>query len=135
MTMTILPDHIHRRHSDGRYSSSKTVCVTAVLTALGIPIDRFQSTSTAKNVDAYEGVIRRNGFALRSRKSAAGPRETVGGVRSKIAKFGDPVGTVYLIRVTAHVLLLDRDGKTIVDTDPRKRDRRTIGKIHAIWPK
>ena len=132
--MTILEDHIHRTNN-GTYSSSKTVCVTAALTSLGIPLNAFTSTSTAKNVDAYEGVIRRNGFALRSRKSSFPKNASVGGIRGKLNKLDDPKGTVYLIRVKGHVLVLDREGKTIVDTAPRKRDRRAIIKIHAVWPK
>jgi len=126
---TILPDHIN--HGKSR----KTVCVTACLTALGIPVDAFQVTSTDKNVCAFEGVIRRNGFALRSRKSAMPKRATVGNCRKAIAKLDDPVGTHYVVHVRGHLLLLDSEGKTVVDTAPRKRDKRGILRIHAAWRK
>lgn len=129
MTYTILPDHIKRE------KSWKTVCVTAALTAIGIPVNAFQVTSTQKNVTAYEGVIRRNGYALRSRLSSVGKRPTVGGIRSKLAKLDDPVGTLYLVMVRGHVLLLDKKGKTVVDTDPRKVDKRSVLRIHAVWKK
>jgi hypothetical protein len=37
--------------------------------------------------------------------------------------------------VRGHVLLLARDGRTLIDTDPRKRDRRAIRKVYAIFRK
>lgn len=135
MTPTILSGHIHRKSPEGAYSSSKTVCVTACLTAIGIPVDRFHSTSTKKNINAYEGVIRRNGFALRSRKSAMPKGASVGACRAAIRKLNDPKGTVYLVRIYGHVLLLDQNGETVVDTAPRKRDVREVRKIHAVFPK
>lgn len=128
--MTILKNHI--RHKSGNY---KTVCATAVITSLGIRVQSFHSTSTRKNADAYEGVIRRNGFALRSRKSFIKKGASVGAIRKRLAKLNDPEGTVYLVRVARHVILLAQDGSTIVDTAPQKRDCRTVLKIHAIWPR
>jgi hypothetical protein len=135
LNATILPAHIHRKDGRGRYTSSKTVCVTAVLSALGIDPERFHSTSTARNVDAYEGVIRRRGFALRSRRSSFPRKVTVGGLRDGIRRLDDPDGTLYLVRIRAHVLLLDAEGRTVVDTAPRRSDRRAVVKVHAVWPK
>ena len=125
-----LSDHIFRDSG-----SCKTVCVTAAITSFGVPVDAFNSTSTKKNVNAYEGVLRRNGFALRSRKSSVGKNPTVGGIRKRLQGLGDPEGTRYLIMVWGHVLVLDRDGNTIVDTAPRRADRRKVVRIHAVWPK
>ena len=130
MTYTKLPDHIRR--SSG---SHKTVCVTACLTALGIPVNAFHSTSTRKNVHAWQGVVRRNGFALRSRKSRIPRGASVGACRRAIAKLGDPAGTRYLVHVDRHLLLLDSDGSTLVDTAPKKRDRRKVLGIYAVWAK
>ena len=127
-------EHIDRHDRTGAWASAKTACATAVIRSLGIADSAFHSTATRRTTDAYEGVIRRNGFALRSRKSAAG-KGTVGAIRTKLSGLGDPKGTVYLVRVKGHVLLLDGAGNTICDTDPRKRDRRQVVKIHAIWRK
>jgi len=125
----VLPEHIFRPSG-----SCKTICVTAVLTSLGIPVGAFKSTSTKRNVCAYEGVIRRNGFALRSRKSSIPKGATVGSIRKTIAqKFTDPLGTRYVVLVRGHLLMLDDCGKTIVDTSPRVRDHRAIVRIHAVW--
>ena len=130
MKPIILPDHIRRPSG-----SCKTICVTACLTALGIPVDAFQSTSTRKNVTAYHGVIRWHGFALRSRKSSIPRNASVGRARRAIASFNDPIGTVYIVRVQGHLLLVDDRGATIVDTAPRQRDRRPVIQIHAVWSK
>jgi hypothetical protein len=129
-TKPALKSHIYRNTG-----SAKTVCATTVLCALGISIEKFHSTSTKKNIDNYESVIRRHGFALRSRKSKIKSTSSVGSIRTKLNQFGDPQNTVYLVRLKNHVLLLDSNGKTIVDTDPRVKDKRKICKLHAIWKK
>lgn len=130
LTQRVLPEHIFRASG-----SAKTICVSSVLFALGIKPNQYHSTSTPKNRDNYENIIRKHGFALRSRKSQIAPNSTVGAVRAKIRTFNDPNNAVYLIRLKDHVLLLNKNGETIVDTDTRKRDKRKIYKIHAIWPK
>ena len=136
MTPTILNDHIYRGTAGtASYTSCKTVCVTAVLTAIGVPVGAFQSTSTRKNVFAYEGVLRRNGFAVRSRKSSIPKNASVGGARKAIRKMNDAKGTLYMVSVDRHCMLLDADGNTVVDTDPRKVDRRRVLKIRAVFAK
>ena len=66
---------------------------------------------------------------------------TVGAVRVRInRKYNmginrplttDP--TAYVVMVERHVLLLDMEGNTIIDTDPRKRDARKIHKIYGVY--
>lgn len=125
----ILKNHIVRE------KSRKTVCVTACLTHLGIPFDAFRVTSTSRNIHAWEGVVRRNGFAMRSRLSSVGKNPTVGNIRTKLSKLEDPQGTRYLVRVRGYLLMLDINGKTIVDTAPRKRDARRVLRVWAVYPK
>jgi len=130
ITERAIPSHIFRESG-----SAKTICVSTVLKSLGINPDKYHSTSTNKNINNYESIIRRFGYCLRSRKSQIKPDSTVGSIRLKLKNFNDPENSVYLIRLKSHVLLLDKTGKTIVDTDPRKKDKRKILKIHAIWKK
>jgi hypothetical protein len=129
-TPKVLQQHIFRASG-----SAKTICVSSVLFALGIEPNKYHSTSTPKNINNYESIIRRHGFALRSRKSQIKPYSTVGSIRAKIKKFDDPGNAVYLIRLKDHVLLLNKNGDTIADTDKKQRDKRRIIKIHAIWQK
>jgi hypothetical protein len=130
--MITLREHIRRPSG-----SVKTICVTSVLSKLGIPLHAYHSTGTPGNAQAYEGVIRRNGFALRSRMSSVPKGASVGAARKHIVKINanDPPGTMYIVQVRGHLLLIDCQGNTLVDTDPRKADRRTIRRIHAVWAK
>lgn len=63
---------------------------------------------------------------------------TVGAVRVRIRRKGtnkpsisDP--TAYVVMVDHHVLMLDTEGNTIIDTDPRERDARKIHKIYGVY--
>lgn len=129
--MTGLNNHIRRSNGN-----SKTVCVSHVLAAFGIATYQYNNTfnaRTGKNV--WGGILRRHGWAVRSRSSKMGSSTTVGSIRKKIAKLDDPSVTRYIVRVSGHILLLDRSGKTIVDTSPRKRDKRKVEGVFAIFPK
>ena len=122
-----LTEHIRRA------KSIKTVCVSNVLGFLGIPLDFYHSTSTYKNPHAYRNVVRRFGYGVRSRKSRISKNATVGSVRKELAKMAETVNVVaYMVVVRGHLMLLSTNGDTIVDTAPRKRDRRKIYAIHAI---
>ena len=126
----IMPDHI--RHASGK---SKTVCVTACLTALGIPFDGFQVTGTLCKPN-YMATLNRFGLSARSRMSKMPRAKTIGQCRQAIAKLQDPAGTVYLVVLWSpsycHAILVNSQGETVVDTAPRKADRRKIHAIHAI---
>lgn len=131
--MHILPDHI--THASGE---RKSVCVTACLTALGVPVERFHYTGgTGDNRRAV--ILRRFGYKVRSRMSRLGRNATTGRARVAIRKMQDPAGTVYMVcqlgtaRNSGHMILIDATGKTIVDTAPRKIDKRRVFSIHAVY--
>ena len=128
---TILPDHI--THQSGE---RKTVCVTAVLTSLGIPLNSFNYTGSMKD-SRRNAILNRNGFACRSRLSRIGKNTTMGKARAKIASLNEGTQVKYMIALryggSCHLILVDNGGKTIVDTDPRIRDSRRITSIHAVW--
>ena len=137
----VLNDHI--THKSGE---AKTVCVSTCLAYFGVPAGSYKYTDNGfRNrktrryfTDNRRGaILRRFGFAVRSRLSSVGGYDTtVGKVRAKIAKLDDPAGTKYLAIVhgarTAHAIVLDRDGSTLIDTAPRKNDRRRVAEIHAV---
>jgi len=127
-----LKDHI--KHSSGE---RKTVCVTACLTALGVPVNSFHYTGTVLD-SRRESILRRHGYAVRSRKSKMGKNNSVGKLRKAIQAWDDPAGTKYLVVVHGsgycHAMLLDQSGTTVIDTAPRKRDARKVVKVHAVYP-
>tara|TARA_R110000822_G_scaffold52897_1_gene136668 strand:+ start:280 stop:498 length:219 start_codon:yes stop_codon:yes gene_type:complete len=63
---------------------------------------------------------------------------TMGSLRTVIAAYTkDPPGTLYMVSLgyggECHVILLDGGGATLVDTDPRKRDRRKVLDVRAVF--
>ena len=128
---TILDDHI-------TYASGerKTVCVTACLTALGVPVGGFHYTGKL-NDSRRTAILNRHGYAVRSRRSSLPKHATIGTARKAIRKLNDPQGTLYLVQVSGsgycHAMLLNATGATVVDTAPRKRDKRRVHSIHAVW--
>ena len=132
-------------------SGSKTVCTSAVLAAFGIDACSYHYSG---QLEQRLNILRKNGWAARSRNShinrgyrklkMKSGTKSVGQARRIIAyvnsdspeanAWGDPLGTRYMIRVEGHALLLDYHGNTIVDTDPRVRDRRKVLDIRAVFP-
>ncbi len=104
----------------------KTACTSQCLAYFGIGLDDFRYSQYLKDVLS---ILRRHGHSCRSRKSSIKKGSTVGSVRRQLSKLGKGI---YLIRVDGHVMLLDETGRTVVDTDPRKRDRRKILNIYKI---
>jgi len=149
---------VKRGVEEHRYmkGGAKTVCTSYVLAAFGIPPHCYHYSGT---VDQRAALLRKNGWAVRSRDSRVGLNRTAkkdkkvtvsqvaraiaaansvskAGTASKNA-WGDPFGTRYMLRVRSgggtHAMLLDFNGKTIVDTAPRKRDRREVLKVQAVF--
>ena len=131
MKNTILPDHI--THQSGE---RKTVCVTAVLTFLGVEVNSFKYTGCIGD-NRRNAILNRHGFACRSRISRIGRNTTMGKARSKVAKLNEGANVKYMVCLRygnkAHLILLNNLGETIVDTAPRKRDSRRVVAIHAVW--
>jgi len=123
-----LPKHII--HPSGK---AKTVCVTACLTALGIPVDSFNYTGTISKPN-YTSILGKH-FNYRSRKSSVA--KTIGKARGDIKRLNEEA--YYFVVVWGsgycHAMILDNEGKTVIDTAPRSKDKRKIHSIHAIFKK
>jgi hypothetical protein len=123
------------KHQTTQSGNFKTICVSNVLAAFGIHPDDYKFTynnRTKSNLTV--SILRRAGFHVRSRFSQV-KGKTVGGARAKIRKIAktDPKGVKYLVQVPEHVLLLDENGETIIDTAKRRRDARKILSIYAVY--
>ena len=116
---------------------AKTVCTSHVLAWFGIDASSYHYSGTEAQ---RAGVLRKHGFAVRSRRSALFA-PTMGKLRAAIRGHnGDPAGTVYMVWIhcgprSTHLILVDSDGKTIVDTAQRKRDKRRIISVKAVFRK
>ena len=114
---------------------AKTVCTSYVLGWFGITPESYHYSGT---VAQRSGVLRRNGYAVRSRASAFRKGGTMGSLPKLIAAYaGDPPGTTYMVRLgyggSTHAILVSNQGRVLVDTDPRTRDRRRVLAVHAIF--
>lgn len=116
----------YRAGSNNPRNTNQNVCGQRVCVVLGV-------ADNVRYLHHQSDIVRaiRTRFSVRSVKSAV-RATTVGAARSKVAKI-DAVGFVCF--VAGHVLLLDSTGKTIVDTAPRKQDRRKLKAIYGIYPK
>ena len=70
--MTYLSEHVHT--PGGNF---KGVCVSAVLAFFGIAPNQYRYTWSKKKGNNYDAILRRFGYAVRSRKSAFKKAKTV----------------------------------------------------------
>lgn len=113
----------------GQVDLYRTGCNRAVLDAFGISKETYKYAQTITDVVR---LLRKQGISVRSRKSAAGKAvASVGRLRAIIASGKLGVG-FFAVRVPGHVILLDTEGYTVVDTNPRKRDRRKVTHVYLI---
>ncbi len=119
-----LPAHIV--HDSGR---SKTVCTSAVLIHFGVCAHMYHYSSRPGDV---ERILRAHGYSVRSRRSKLPKRCSVGQARTKLAGL-EEAALGYFVHVDGHAILLGVNGETLVDTDPRERDRRQVMRVYAIF--
>ncbi len=123
---TMTPRQHYRAGSNNRLNPDQNVCGQRVCIVLGV-------SDNVRYLHHESDIVRaiRTRFSVRSVKSAV-RATTVGAARDKVAKIN---AVCFVCFVAGHVLLLDSTGKTIVDTAPRKRDRRRITAIYGVYPK
>ena len=118
-----------RNGSNNPDNPNKNLCGYAVARALGVD----EATRYIHTIDDLQRAIR-SLWSLRSVKTKMGVkagRTTVGAIRKRIAAKGEALA--YLVHVEGHVLLLDRDGTTSVDTAPVQRDRRKVLRVQGVY--
>lgn len=118
---------IMRARSNNDQNPNKNVCVLRVAQMLSVD----QAVRYLHTIEDLKRAARTR-FSIRSVKSMA-KADTVGGARKNLNGQNGALG--YIVWVKGHVLLLGREGQTLVDTDPRKSDRREIRGIYGIYPK
>tara|TARA_R110000751_G_scaffold303164_1_gene417642 strand:+ start:453 stop:896 length:444 start_codon:yes stop_codon:yes gene_type:complete len=122
----------YRKGSNNENNTNQNVCTQAVAKWAGVENSvRYLHT----NADLKRAL--RSRFSVRSIKSALGKAQTVGAARKVIAKLfadRDDLAAIY-ISVPGHAMLVGRDGQTIIDTDPRTRDRRRIVHANGLYTK
>ena len=113
----------------------RTPCASAVLAHFGASGITWNNR-TQRNV--WDDTLRRHGYAVRSRTSQLPSKgRTVAGIRQKLAQIaaGEPQIQAFAVTVRGHVLVVDRNGQTVVDTAPNYTRRKQVVTVHAIWRK
>ena len=86
------------------------------------------------NRNLWEEALEDAGYTLESQIGELEKNETVIGARLDLALLAksNPEIKGFIIKVKRHVLVLDTSGKTVVDTDPRVQDHRTIVDVLSV---
>ena len=124
--------HEMRNTSNNASNPNKNVCALAVAKMLCCD----KQTRYLHNWGDLQRAIR-SLWSMRSVKSyvKATPDSTVGSLRKAMNDYAakEQHLIAYVIRVEGHVLMIDRNGKTLVDTAPRKRDKRKVLDITGVY--
>ena len=140
MAYRYTPRTAFKRASNNPENDNKNICVLAVARALAKSDERAIYLHTMNDLLR---AAKKQGFRIRSRRSELQEIATVGAARKVIKKlakkeekkfiFHRKKALAYIVGVHDHVLLLDPDGKTIVDTAPRKVDRRKVEEFYVVF--
>ena len=122
-----------RSRSNNPDNPNKNKCALAVA-------ERLHVADEVRYLHTWGDIMRavRKLWSMRSVASAVGltkQPKTVGAMRKKLVDVAkkNPDLLHYLILVEGHVLLINRDGTTHVDTAPRKRDRRQVLSVYGVY--
>jgi len=117
-----------RAGSNNAANPNRNVCALAAARAFGVgDVQRYLHTDS----DLFRAI--RSKYSVRSVKSSCA--STVGAARADMARLATERRDLiaFVVIVQGHVLVINRDGQTIVDTAPRQRDRRAIRRIMGVY--
>ena len=128
---------VHRQGSNNKENPNQNICAYAVACAGGVE-DSVKYLHTIDDLKrAYQ-----SRFSLASRLSMFGGRNaSVAKAKAMMRELPNPLNSRgsecrgYLVWIEGHIILTDCNGNVIVDTDPRKSDRRKVQGIWAGYPK
>lgn len=121
----------YKRTSNNPENPNQNICTQAVAKYLGV--DKM-----VRSLHIPSDIVKasRKMYTVRSRFSKV-KGLSVGGARKMCAKITqqetDKEVVGYLVGVERHRMLLGADGQTLVDTDPRQRDRRKLKDFYIVY--
>ena len=123
-----------KERSNNLVNPNQNICAQKVAKFLGcVDTTRYLHVISDLVISA-----RKKGWTVRSRMSNVKDM-SVGNCRNTLAKLSacekleDTCVFGYIIRVHGHVIFLNASGDTVVDTAPRKRDRRKITHCYIVY--
>ena len=117
-----------RLKSNNKQNGNKNICALRVAQALNVHEEsRYLHTI---NDLVYAA---RKAYTVRSRGSNVNGK-TVGASREKLTELAAKHNTIgFIVRVDGHVLFINNEGQTVIDSDPRKRDKRKITHCYIVY--
>lgn len=106
---------------------AKTVCVSTCLSFFGIEPNQYHYTSSNTNIVAYKNVLRRFGYSVRSRNSMfkLRKRQTMTNLKQMLRKSEYGAKDYFVVSgyqsKVAHLMVLNGNGETLIDTAPNSR--------------
>jgi len=127
-TLETKRNYVLKDHKDYKSGAIQSVCVSTCLNYLGIPPTQYKYTSSNANMYAYENVLRRHNYNVRSRASEFKLKKyksTLTEIKANIRKSNYRAKDKFLIHVinkkNSHLILIRGNGETIIDTAPAMR--------------
>lgn len=124
----------HIKYSNG----TKTVCVSTCLNYLGIAPDQYRYTSSNRNMTAYINVLRKTGYAVRSRITEFKVKKyhtTMTALKAEIKRSKYDKTDVFIVsgsqRKSAHLMILNGNGEIVIDTAPKMKWR--IRSVYQVF--
>jgi hypothetical protein len=120
----------HQASSNNQDNTNKNWCALKVAEACGVA-DKVRYLHTWGDMKR----AMQTKYSFRSNKSSH-KAKTVSQFMKSIKTNPDPRNVLgYVMMVDGHVMLASRWGEMVVDTDPRKSDRRVVREFYAIKKK
>jgi hypothetical protein len=119
-----------RSMSNNSSNTNKNICGLRVA-------EHLQVADSVPYLHTIEDLVRagRTKYTVRSRYSKVS-KLSVGGARAKLVEIGKEVNAIgFIVNVRGHVLFLNSEGRTVVDTAPRKRDARKMYSCYVVYAK
>ena len=116
----------HIKYNNG----TKTVCVSTCLSFFGIEPDTYHYTSSSSNLFAYDNVLRKNGFSVRSRASEfkmkpyiTSKTDLLTNIRKSSYTEKDFFIVSCIKQTVGHLIVVNGLGEVVIDTSPNGRWR------------
>lgn len=126
---------LERENSNNEMDANKNICALAVAEYLNVEkAVRYLHTITDLVRAARKSYTVRSRMSKVKGKSIGAARKTFATISEKensAHPFGGKVAG-YIIRVKGHAVFVDSNGNTLVDTAPRKADRRKITHCYMV---
>lgn len=122
-----------RLDSNNPYNRNKNICVLEVAKHLKVNSNQVKYLHYVSDLVKAAKVK----FSIRDITYRIKRYSTVGSIRKTLKRLSEKSKDVcniigFIIRLDEHVIYMAANGRTVIDTDPKKRDVRIVYNIYAV---